>query len=133
MDYQETTPIQTQAIPPGPERRHAVARAHDCAARIDFRRGYPPTVNTDRETDFAADVAAEVVGEGRVNRHAVPSMGGEDFAYLLEKKPGAYMLMGNGPGDHGRVLHSSAYDFNDDALPVGVSYWVRLAERYLAA
>ena len=111
----------------------AVARAHDCEAAIDFRRGYPPTVNSERETDFAADVAAEVVGDSRVNRDAVPSMGGEDFAYLLEKKPGAYILMGNGPGDHGRVLHSPNYDFNDDALPVGVSYWVRLAERFLAA
>jgi len=111
----------------------AVARAHDCNASIDFRRGYPPTINSERETEFAADVAAEVVGEGRVNRHATPSMGGEDFAYLLEKKPGAYILMGNGPGDHGRVLHSPAYDFNDDALTVGVSWWVRLAERYLAA
>jgi len=112
---------------------HGVARAHDCEARIDFRRGYPPTVNSDRETDFAADIAAEIVGDARVNRHATPSMGGEDFAYLLEKKPGAYILMGNGPGDHGRVLHSPAYDFNDDALTVGVSWWVRLAERYLAA
>ena len=111
----------------------SVARAHDCEARIDFRRGYPPTVNSDRETEFAADVAAEVVGDGRVNRHATPSMGGEDFAYLLEKRPGAYILMGNGPGDHGKVLHSPNYDFNDDALPVGVSWWVRLAERYLAA
>ena len=112
---------------------HGVARAHDCDARIDFRKGYPPTVNSERESDFAADVAAEIVGESRINRHATPSMGGEDFAYFLEKKRGAYMLMGNGPGDHGRVLHSPHYDFNDDALPVGVSYWVRLAERYLAA
>ncbi len=112
---------------------HGVARAHDGTAHIDFRRGYPPTINSERETEFAADIAAEVVGEARVNRHATPSMGGEDFAYLLEKKPGAYILMGNGPGDHGRVLHSPAYDFNDDALTVGVSWWVRLAERYLAA
>ncbi len=111
----------------------ALAQAHDCEAQVDYRRGYPPTVNSDRETEFAADVAAEVVGDGRVNREAVPSMGGEDFAYLLEKRPGAYILMGNGPGDHGRVLHSPHYDFNDDALPVGVSYWVRLAERFLAA
>jgi len=119
------------------ERLEAIVRslavAHGCEAAIEYRRGYPPTVNSERETDFAADVAAEIVGDSRVNRQAVPSMGGEDFAYLLEKKPGAYILMGNGPGDAGRVLHSAKYDFNDEALPVGVSYWVRLAERYLAA
>ncbi len=108
-----------------------IAQAHGCSAEVAYRRGYPPTVNSDRETDFAADIAAEVVGEARINRHATPSMGGEDFAYMLEKKPGAYILMGNGPGDRGRVLHSPHYDFNDEALPVGVSYWVRLAERFL--
>lgn len=107
------------------------AMVHGCHAAIDYRRGYPPTVNTDDETDFAANVAAEVVGESRINRNATPSMGGEDFAYMLEQRPGAYILMGNGPGDRGRVLHSPNYDFNDDALGVGVSYWVRLAERFL--
>lgn len=109
-----------------------VARAHGLSATVDYRRGYPPTVNNDDETDFAADVAADVVGMDRVNREAVPSMGGEDFSYLLEQRPGAYILMGNGPVDGGRVLHSPHYDFNDDALPVGVSYWARLVERFLA-
>ena len=108
-----------------------IAKALGCAVEVDFVRGYPPTVNTDAETDFAADVATEVVGDRRVNRHATPSMGGEDFAYMLQRRPGAYILMGNGPGDRGRVLHSPHYDFNDEALPVGVSYWVRLAERFL--
>lgn len=110
-----------------------IAKGMGCAVDIDFRRGYPPTVNSDAEADFAADVAAEVVGDGRVNRHATPSMGGEDFAYMLQQRPGAYILMGNGPGDRGRVLHSPHYDFNDEALPIGVSYWVRLAERFLGS
>ncbi|MEO1092394.1 MAG: M20 aminoacylase family protein [Pseudomonadota bacterium] len=109
-----------------------IAAGMGVEAEVAYRRGYPPTVNSDRETDFAADIAAAVVGDARVNRHATPSMGGEDFAYLLERKPGAYILMGNGPGDRGRVLHSPHYDFNDEALPVGVSYWVRLAEQYLS-
>ncbi|MFW5680641.1 MAG: M20 aminoacylase family protein [Pseudomonadota bacterium] len=110
-----------------------VARGLGCVVEIDYRRGYPPTVNSDAETDFAADVAEEVVGPSRVNRDATPSMGGEDFAYMLQQRPGAYILMGNGPGDRGRVLHSPHYDFNDEALPVGVSYWVRLAERFLGS
>lgn len=108
-----------------------VATVNGCAASIDYRRGYPPTVNSDDETDFAADVAAEIVGENRINRQATPSMGGEDFAYLLQERPGAYILMGNGSGDRGRVLHSPNYDFNDESLSFGVSYWVRLAERFL--
>ncbi len=112
---------------------NGVAETHGCTAMVDYRRGYPPTVNSDVETDFAASVAADIVGESRVNRNATPSMGGEDFAYLLEQRPGAYILMGNGPGDGGRVLHSPFYDFNDEALPIGASYWVRLAERFLAS
>ncbi len=108
-----------------------IAKGMGCVVEVDYRRGYPPTVNSDRETDLCADVAEAIVGAARVNREATPSMGGEDFAFLLEKKPGAYILMGNGSGDRGRVLHSPHYDFNDEALPVGVSYWVRLAERFL--
>ena len=80
---------------------------------------------------FAADVAAEICGEDKVNRNVAPSLGGEDFSYMLQAVPGAMIWLGNGPGEGGCMLHNARYDFNDDALPVGVSFFVRLAERFL--
>ena len=98
---------------------------------IFYRRGYPPTVNHDRESDRAADIAAELVGENAVDRSPQPVMGAEDFAYMLEEKPGSYIWMGVGGAEEGKILHSPYYDFNDDALPLGTSYWVRLVERLM--
>lgn len=108
-----------------------VAEAYGLEARIDYQRGYPPTVNTEMDATFAADAAASIVGEQKVDRNVTPSTGSEDFAYMLEERPGAYILMGNGSSEGGRVLHSPHYDFNDRALVFGASYWVSLAERYL--
>jgi len=95
-------------------------------ASVDYWRGYPVTVNAETETAFAADVAAEIVGEDKVERNVNPSLGGEDFAYMLQARPGAYILLGQGDS---AGLHEDGYDFNDDIIPVGVSYWVRLVER----
>jgi amidohydrolase len=100
---------------------------------FELRRGYPPTVNTEAETGFAAKVAAEVAGEDRVDPDTPPVMGAEDFAFMLEKKPGAYIFLGNGGGPDAPMLHSPHYNFNDEALPYGASYWARLAERLLPA
>ena len=94
-------------------------------ADISYRRGYPVTVNTPDEADYAARIAAEVAGEDRVDANAVAKMGGEDFSYMLQARPGAYIFLGNGPSSE---LHSDTYDFNDEIIPVGVSYWVRLVE-----
>jgi amidohydrolase len=108
-----------------------VAEAHQVHATLTYTRGYPPTVNSEAETELAAAAAADVVGEDRVDRAAPPVMGAEDFAYMLERKPGAYIFMGGGEDDAAPMLHSPDYDFNDEALPYGASYWARLVERLL--
>jgi hippurate hydrolase len=90
-------------------------------------------VNTEAEATLAADAAADVVGEDRVDRTVAPVMGAEDFAFMLEKRPGAYIFMGGGGDDGAPMLHSPDYDFNDEALSYGASYWARLVERLLPA
>ncbi|KKB76643.1 amidohydrolase [Devosia soli] len=107
-----------------------LALAFGATAEIRYARGYPVTVNSEREASFAADVAAEISGEERVDRDVAPSMGGEDFSFMLNERPGAYIFVGNGESSE---LHTDTYDFNDEAIPVGTSYWVRLAERALKA
>jgi len=91
--------------------------------RIDWREGYPAMVNAEAETEHAAEVARRV--SGNVDPNAPPIMGGEDFAYILEAVPGAYIQIGN--GDTADV-HHPAYDFNDEAIPLGASYWAELVE-----
>lgn len=115
------------------------AAAFDAEIDFEFRRNYPPLINHPAETAFAADVLRSVVGEERVNAHTEPTMGAEDFAFMLQAKPGCYVFIGNGEGDHRDAghglgpcnLHNPSYDFNDDLLPIGATYWVRLAETYL--
>lgn len=102
-----------------------VSAAFGCSAEIDYRRGYPVTVNSPDETDYAAKIAAEIAGDERVDADADASMGGEDFSYMLQARPGAYIFLGNGNSSD---LHTDTYDFNDEIIPVGVSYWVRLVE-----
>ena len=104
--------------------------AEDFGARasVDYWRGYPVTVNAPDQTAFAADVAEDVVGSDKVNRAANPSLGGEDFAYMLNERPGAYIMLGQGES---AGLHEDGYDFNDEIIPTGVSYWVRLVEKAL--
>ncbi|MGI9421025.1 MAG: M20 aminoacylase family protein [Geminicoccaceae bacterium] len=110
-----------------------IAKAHGIEAEVDFRRGYPATVNSEAETALAGDAAAEIAGEERVDRDTPPVMGGEDFAYMLEKKPGSYIFIGNGGDESTPMLHNPGYDFNDETLPHGASYWARLVERLLPA
>ncbi|NGP17333.1 M20 aminoacylase family protein [Devosia aurantiaca] len=104
------------------------AQSFGAKASIRYARGYPVTVNSPEQTAFAADVARDVVGASNVDDDAAPSMGGEDFSFMLNERPGAYIFIGNGPTSE---LHTDTYDFNDEAIPVGVSYWVRLVERAL--
>ena len=108
-----------------------IAKAHMIEAEIDFRRGYPPTVNSEAETTLAAEAAAEIAGGDKVDRDTPPVMGGEDFAYMLEEKPGSYIFIGNGGDETTPMLHNPGYDFNDDVLPHGASYWARLVERLM--
>ncbi len=109
-----------------------VAAAMGARAEFDYERGYPPTVNHDRETGFAAEAAAATVGEARVDRSVAPVMGGEDFSYMLLERPGAYVWLGGGVTDDDPGLHHPRYDFNDEVLPVGASYFANLVESRLA-
>ena len=106
-----------------------IAAAFGAEARTAYERGYPATVNTAIEAVFAREVAAETVGGERTAWNLAPSMGAEDFAFMLEKAPGAYAWIGS--GEDTPPLHSPHYDFNDAILPVGASYWATLAERAL--
>ena len=105
-----------------------MARSFGAEANIRYVRGYPVTVNTPEQTAFAAAVARDVAGGERVDEDAPPSMGGEDFSFMLEQRPGAYIFLGNGETSE---LHTDGYDFNDEIIPVGASYWVRLVEKAL--
>jgi len=102
-----------------------MAALFGASATISFRRGYPVTVNDPEATVFAAQVAGDVVGADKVADKTDPSMGGEDFSYMLQARPGAYIFLGNGDSSE---LHTDTYDFNDELIPIGVSYWVRLVE-----
>lgn len=108
-----------------------IAATFGATVEIEWFPGYPSVVNTKAETEFARNVAAELVGAEKVTEF-VPTMGGEDFAYFLLKKPGAYIAIGAGKSADTPGLHNPKYDFNDDILPLGAAYWVRLAEKYLA-
>jgi amidohydrolase len=108
-----------------------VAAAHNCVADVNYTRNYPATVNSVGETELAAAAAAAVVGAENVRRDLAPCMGSEDFAFMLEENPGCYVWMGNGHGEGGCFLHNPGYDFNDETLPVGASYWAKLIENLL--
>ena len=116
-----------------------ICAAHDAVCEFEFVRNYPPTVNSAAEAAFAREVMASIVGADNVDEQE-PTMGAEDFAYMLQAKPGAYCFIANGDGSHREMghgggpcmLHNPSYDFNDDLIPLGATYWVRLAEAWLA-
>ncbi len=116
------------------------ARAFGASVDFKFKRSYPPTVNSKPEAMFCALVMDDIVGPENVLRDVEPTMGAEDFSFMLLEKPGAYVFIGNGDGTHREmghglgacVLHNTSYDFNDDVLPLGSTYWARLAEKWFA-
>ncbi len=114
-------------------RRIAEGLCAALGARADLRyeRRYPATVNTAEETEQAVAAAVQIAGSDKVDRDPVPLMGAEDFAFMLQKQPGCYIWIGNGARDGGCMLHNPRYDFNDAILPLGASYWARLAENVL--
>jgi amidohydrolase len=112
-----------------PEIVEKTAELYGAKAKITYANGYPVLVNHDRQVAFAASVAREIVGRDKVETEAPPVMGAEDFAFMLEERPGAFIFVGNGDS---AGLHHPEYNFNDDTIPVGTSYWVRLAETALA-
>jgi hippurate hydrolase len=107
-----------------------IARMHGVSIAVEHRPGYPPTINNAERTRFAVEIAAGVCGEHAVKDNTRPSMGAEDFSYMLEKVPGAMVWLGNGGGE-AVGLHNARYDFNDMAIPFGVSFFVRTVERFL--
>jgi amidohydrolase len=108
----------------------ATCAAYGATAAVDYRRGYPVTVNHPEQTDFIAKVASEVAGERAVDIAIAPLMGAEDFSYMLETRPGAYIFMGNG---NTASVHHPKYDFNDEAIPYGVSLWAKVIETAMPA
>jgi amidohydrolase len=108
-----------------------IAAAMGGAADIDYRRGYPATVNTEAEAAFAARVGERVFGAGNVVTDHEPTMGGEDFSYMLQARPGAYVFLGQGGIELGCMLHNPNYDFNDEVIPLGAGYLAALAEESL--
>ena len=109
---------------------HSTARLHGASAKATYERKYPVTKNHAPQTEFAAGVAAQVAGMDKVNSNIAPVMGGEDFSFMLEARPGAFIFIGNGDS---AGVHHPQYDFNDDAIPSGISYWARLAETAMPA
>jgi hippurate hydrolase len=116
-----------------------VAAAFNARTDFSFKRNYPPLVNHAAQTAFAIEAMKAVVGEDNVDANVEPTMGAEDFAFMLQAKPGCYVFLGNGDGEHRAgghglgpcQLHNGSYDFNDQLLPIGASYWVRLVEMSL--
>ena len=112
-----------------------VCAAYGGTCELNYMSGYPATINSVAETEISAKAVVDLLGEENIIRNPTPSMGGEDFSYMLEARPGCYVWLGIGPGkgEGGCMLHSSRYDFNDDVLPIGASYWVKLVENELPA
>ncbi len=109
----------------------ATAEAYDCTAEINYERGYPVTINSEENTVFAADVARSVAGAAAVDDNTPPIMAGEDFSYMLEARPGAYIFLGN--GEEGAMVHHPEYVFNDDAIPAGCSWLAGMIESRMPA
>ncbi len=115
--------------------------ALNCKSEFAFHRKYPPTINHDKEAAFCAQVLKGIVGAEHVDQSVQPSMGAEDFAFMLKEKPGCYVWIGNGEGGHRDqghgtgpcMLHNGSYDFNDELIPLGATYWVELARQWLAS
>ena len=118
------------------EMANGIAAGFNAGVDFGFKRNYPPLVNDPERTAFAVEAMRAVVGAANVNLDVEPTMGAEDFAFMLQAKPGCYVFIGNGDGDHRAgghglgpcQLHNGSYDFNDQLLPIGASYWVKLVE-----
>ena len=108
------------------------ASAYGCAAEVQIIHGYPVTVNNFQESTKAINIAQNIVGKEFVKTNLSPSMGAEDFAYMLEKKPGSYIWLGAGKEQEGSMLHNSRYNFNDDIIPLGIAYWQELVKQELS-
>jgi hippurate hydrolase len=107
------------------------AAVYGARAEVDYQRRYPVLVNDAQMTGLAREVALDWLGEDGLIADMQPLTGSEDFAFLLERCPGSYLIIGNGDGEGGCMVHNPGYDFNDDCLATGAAYWVRLAQTFL--
>ncbi|HEU5444701.1 MAG TPA: M20 aminoacylase family protein [Pseudolabrys sp.] len=108
----------------------STATAYGAKAKLTYKRGYPVLVNHDKQTEFAASVASQIAGQDKVDTGLPPMMGAEDFSFMLNARPGAFIWIGNGAS---AGLHHPSYNFNDEVIPFGTSYWVKLVETALPA
>ncbi len=108
-----------------------ICKAYGADYEFEYEHRYPATINSEDEANLAGKVAQGIVGDDRVNLSPKPAMGSEDFAYMLQEKPGSYILIGNGDGEGSCMIHNPGYDFNDEILPIGATYWVKMAEEIL--
>jgi len=109
----------------------SICEAYGASYEFEYEHRYPATINSEEEAEIAGKVAQKVVGEDRVNLSPTAGMGSEDFAYMLQEKPGSYIWIGNGDGEGSCMVHNPGYDFNDEILPIGATYWVKMAEEIL--
>ena len=107
----------------------SIAAAFGARAGVKYERVYPPTINHDADARFVAEVAESLVGAENVVRNLEPSMGAEDFSFMLQARPGAFARLGQGGAEHGSFLHSSRYDFNDGVIPLGAGFLAAIAQR----
>jgi hippurate hydrolase len=126
-------PVQAQVEADLRRYCQGIGAAHGVDMQLDYRRGYPPTINTATESEQCRETLCGLIGSDNVRTDLNPSMGAEDFAFMLRQRPGCYVWIGNGLAAGGCMLHNPHYDFNDAILPLGASYWVELSERLLAA
>jgi amidohydrolase len=134
-----TTPVLDSIEQRMQEMASGIAAGFNATVDFGFKRNYPPLVNHPEQTAMAIDAMRAVVGTDKVDANVEPTMGAEDFAFMLKARPGCYVFLGNGEGDHRAAghglgpcqLHNASYDFNDHLLPIGASYWIRLAEMSL--
>ena len=111
----------------------SICNAYGADYVFEFEHRYPATINSKNEAELSGKIAQKISGEDMVNLSPTPSMGSEDFAYMLQEKPGSYIWIGNGDGEGSCMIHNPGYDFNDKVLPIGATYWVELAEHILSA
>ncbi len=109
---------------------NSIAAAYGATAIVDYQPRYPSTINTESEARLAQEVLTDLLGEENVDLNVEPSMGAEDFSFLLQDRPGAYIWLGNGSEQHSAPLHNPHYDFNDAILPTGANYWISLVDRW---
>jgi len=108
-----------------------IAKSFLASSKVEFLDGYPATVNSEKETNIAINIASEIVGDKNVESKMKPIMGSEDFSFMLNEVPGSFIFIGAGDKNHNKPCHHAEYDFNDEILPAGTSYWIKLVQHLL--